>query len=122
MRRQLQGNFDNIYEYLLSRTGLLATHGAGSTVGFINTGNKTDPRYPDVELHHLSFQRGQHDFLEMFLNGLSFEDQYVKHLQQQLVKHNILCIFVLLSHPQSKGQLTLRSRDFREALDWFITI
>ncbi|XP_034490247.1 glucose dehydrogenase [FAD, quinone] [Drosophila innubila] len=105
---------DNIYEYLLNRTGPLATHGTASLVGFINTANNTDPRYPDVEFHHLAFERGRHDTLEMFLNGLSFQDQYVKHLQQQLTKFDILCIFVLLSHPQSKGQLSLRSKEFRE--------
>ncbi|KAH8384992.1 hypothetical protein KR093_004750, partial [Drosophila rubida] len=112
---------DGIYEYLLDRTGELANHGTASIVGFINTNTNTnssagsDARYPDVELHHLFFPRGRHDMLALFLGGLSIQEQYVQPLQQQLSDADLLCIFVLLAHPQSKGELRLRSPDHRQA-------
>ncbi|KAM8720823.1 hypothetical protein ACLKA7_006810 [Drosophila subpalustris] len=108
---------DSLYAYLRNRTGEMASHGTASTVGFVNTNtaNESDPRYPDVEFHHLWFQRARHDALEMLLSGLSLQDQYVKHLQQQLINYDLLCIFVVLSHPQSKGQLSLRSKHYWES-------
>ncbi|BFG02836.1 glucose dehydrogenase [Drosophila madeirensis] len=100
---------DSIYEYLIHRTGELATHGTASLVGFVNTNGSSI--YPDVENHHLFFRRGRHDQLEMFLRGVSFQEQHLQHLQSLLRDSELLCVFMLLSHPQAKGELRLQSRD-----------
>ncbi|KAH8276464.1 hypothetical protein KR044_009814 [Drosophila immigrans] len=110
---------DSVYEYLLSRSGDLANHGTASIIGFINSnsnGNSSsDPRYPDVEFHHLFVPRGRHDILAMLIGGLNFQDQYVQHLQLRLASADLLCVFVLVSHPVSKGELRLRSRNIADA-------
>ncbi|XP_034099416.1 glucose dehydrogenase [FAD, quinone]-like [Drosophila albomicans] len=106
---------DSIYEYLLSRKGSLANHGTGSIVGFINTNSSSDQRYPDVELLHLFITHGRHDVLAMFVGGISIQEQYVQHLQQLLIDSDLLCTFVVLLHPQSKGELRLRQENPNEA-------
>lgn len=104
-----------VYDYLIQRTGPLAGHGTASLIGFVNTANSSsDPRYPDIENHHLYFQRGRLDMLQIFLAGLSFQDQYVHFLREKLAQSHLLCIFILLAQPESVGQLRLRSSDYRE--------
>ncbi|ALC48841.1 CG9509 [Drosophila busckii] len=112
------GMLDEVYEFLLRRKGGLTTPGTAGLVSFINTVNRTQPsgdqRYPDVENHHIFVQRGRHDTLQVFLAGFSFQPQYVQHLQQLLAQSHLLCFFVLLSHPQSKGELRLQSADYKQ--------
>ncbi|KAH8394426.1 hypothetical protein KR222_005200 [Zaprionus bogoriensis] len=104
-----------IYEYLMQRTGPLSAHGTVPLVSFLNTANSsTDPRYPDVENHHLFFQRGRQDALDTFLAGLSIQRQYVQVLREQLATSHLLCTFVLLVQPQSTGHVRLRSADYRQ--------
>ncbi|XP_030566708.1 glucose dehydrogenase [FAD, quinone] [Drosophila novamexicana] len=106
---------DSIYTYLMHRTGPLASHSTASLVGFINTANSSsDPRYPDLEFHHLYFQRGRHDSLALFLNGLAIQERYIEHLQGQLTQSHVLCIFVQLSQPESAGHLQLQSTDYKQ--------
>ncbi|XP_022218864.2 glucose dehydrogenase [FAD, quinone] [Drosophila obscura] len=100
---------DSIYDYLIHRRGALATHSTASLVGFVNTNGSGI--YPDVENHHLFFRRGRHDMLEIFLRGLSFQEQYQQQLQGLLSGSDLLCVFLLLSHPQARGELRLRSPD-----------
>lgn len=108
-----------VYDYLMKRTGPLAGHGTASLVSFVNTANSSssssnDPRYPDVEYHHLYIQRGRHDMLQTFLAGLSFQEQYVRVLHERLARSHLLCTFILLARPQSVGAVRLRSSDYRE--------
>ncbi|XP_017065804.1 glucose dehydrogenase [FAD, quinone] [Drosophila eugracilis] len=105
---------DGVYDYLIHRRGSLATHGTASLVAFINTNASSNSIYPDTENHHLFFQRGNHMALEMFSQGLSFQEQYTESLQEYLKDSHLLCVFVLLSHPKAKGELRLRSPDPRE--------
>ncbi|XP_001355521.3 glucose dehydrogenase [FAD, quinone] [Drosophila pseudoobscura] len=100
---------DSVYDYLVHRRGPLATHSTASLVGFVSTNGSSI--YPDVEYHHLFFRRGRHDMLEALLRGLSFQEQYQQHLQGLLGGSDLLCVFVLLSHPKAKGELRLRSPD-----------
>lgn len=106
---------DSIYDYLVHRTGPLTTPSTASLVAFINTNASSDSVYPDTENHHLFFQRGRHDSLEILARGLYFQEQYVAPLQAYLRDSHLLCVFVLLSHPVAKGELRLRSTDPREA-------
>ncbi|XP_068158796.1 glucose dehydrogenase [FAD, quinone] [Drosophila tropicalis] len=106
---------DSIYAYVMHRTGPLAAHGTASLVGFVNTNRTNGSPYPDIEYHHLFFPRGRHDALEMFAHGLSFQEQYTKHLHGLLQDAHLMCVFVLLSHPESTGQLTLRTANHMDA-------
>ncbi|EDW06803.1 glucose dehydrogenase [FAD, quinone] [Drosophila mojavensis] len=109
-----QDILDSIYEYLTQHSGTLATHGTASLVGLINSNSSSDARYPDLEFHHLFFQRGRHDSLDIFLKGLSLQTRYIKHLQSQLKDSHVLCVFVLLSHPKAVGKLRLQSTDYKK--------
>ncbi|XP_020812194.1 glucose dehydrogenase [FAD, quinone] [Drosophila serrata] len=106
---------DDIYNYLMHRKGPLTTPSTASLVAFVNTNASSESVYPDTEYHHLFFQRGRHDSLEILTRGLSFQEQYVEHLQDYLRDSHLLCVFVLLSHPLAKGELRLRSTDPKEA-------
>ncbi|XP_043660974.1 glucose dehydrogenase [FAD, quinone] [Drosophila teissieri] len=110
-----KGVLDGIYQYLIHRTGPLATHSTASLVALINTNASSDSVYPDTENHHLFFQRANHAALELFTKGLSFQDQYIDALQGYLKDSHLLCVFILLSHPVAKGELHLKSTDPREA-------
>ncbi|KAH8409085.1 hypothetical protein KR009_006549, partial [Drosophila setifemur] len=105
---------DSIYDYLIHRRGPLATHGTASLVAFINSNSSSKSVYPDVEYHHLFFQRGRHDMLEVVLKGLSFQEQYVQSLQGFLGVSHLLCVFVVLSHPLAKGTVRLRTKEPEE--------
>lgn len=105
----------DVYDYLMERNGSLAAHGIAPLVSFVNTANSSsDPRYPDVEMHHLYFQRGRQDMLQSLLAGFSLQEQYMRPLHEQLAQSHLLCIFVLLAQPQAVGQLRLRSADYRD--------
>lgn len=109
-----QDILDDIYEYLTQHSGTLAAHGTASLVGFVNSNSSSDARYPDLEFHHLFFQRGRHDSLKLFLHGLSLQQRYVQHLQSQLRDSHLLCIFVLLAQPLSAGRVRLQSTDYQK--------
>ncbi|KAH8274395.1 hypothetical protein KR026_004979, partial [Drosophila bipectinata] len=104
-----QDMLDDIYQYLMHRRGPLATHGPTSLVAFVNTNTSNQSPYPDTEFHHLFFRRGRHDMLNIFTQGLSFQDQYIEQLQDHLKDSHLLCVFVLLSHPLARGEVRLRS-------------
>lgn len=105
-----------VYDYLMQRTGPLAGHGTAPLVSFVNTANSSssDPRYPDVEYHHLYFQRGRQDSLQTFLAGLSLQEQYSRVLHERLARSHLLCTFILLAQPESVGAVRLRSSDYRD--------
>ncbi|KAH8409084.1 hypothetical protein KR009_006550, partial [Drosophila setifemur] len=102
---------DSIYDYLIHRRGPLATHGAIPLVAFINSNSSSKSVYPDVEFHHIFFQRARHDVLGVVLKGLSFQDQYAEQLQEYLQTSHLLCVFVVLSQPKARGTVRLRSRE-----------
>lgn len=100
---------DNIYQYLINKTGPLSTHGSASLTGFINTDPLKNSPYPDIEFHHFITRRGDVMGLDILLNGFNTKDDYKTFLRETIQNYDLLTIFVLLSHPKSKGDLNLKS-------------
>ncbi|XP_030377985.1 glucose dehydrogenase [FAD, quinone] [Scaptodrosophila lebanonensis] len=106
---------DMVYEYLVHRRGELTTHGTASLVSFINTNTSSRSVYPDIENHHLFFKRGQSDALRLFGTGLSMDEQYLDYLLRVQQQAHIMAVFVLVSHPESVGELRLRTNHYTDA-------
>lgn len=100
---------DNIYQYLLHKKGPLTSHSTSSLTGFINTNTTNNSSYPNIEFHHFVKRRRDFMGLKLFFNGFKFKLEYRPFLTKNIEKYDILIVFILLSHPKSRGKLTLKS-------------
>lgn len=94
---------DAIYQYMLYKQGPLGSHGATSLIGFINTDPTNNPTYPDIGIYHASLR------LKSFMNAFPLNDKVMAYLKSTLQYHDILSIFMMCSHPKSRGSITLSS-------------
>ncbi|XP_036339661.1 glucose dehydrogenase [FAD, quinone]-like [Rhagoletis pomonella] len=109
---QIADALDSIYNYLIHQNGPLASQGTASLTGFVNT--LRDSPYPDVAFHHFAFRRGDFAALQIFLDGLNFNDNFKAQIRQALDTSDILGMFNVLSNPKSKGNIRLRSADYKD--------
>ncbi|KAM7347183.1 glucose dehydrogenase [FAD, quinone]-like [Cochliomyia hominivorax] len=100
---------DAIYQYLIHKTGPLTSHGTASLTGFINTDPTSNSPYPDIEMHHFIQRRGDFLALDLFLNGFKTKPEFKSFLRENIANYDILAMFVVLAHPKSLGDLTLKS-------------
>lgn len=107
---------DDIYQYLIHQKGPLSSVGTGHLTAFLQTdAAAASSLYPDVEMHHISMRRGNVFGLDMFLNGLTMKEEYKQHLRKEVEKNDIISIFVLVSHPKSRGTIKLKSSSVSES-------
>lgn len=100
---------DAIYQYMLYKQGPLGSHGATSLIGFINTDPTNKPTYPDIGIYHASLRKGNFFALKSFMNAFPLNDKVMAYLKSTLQYHDILSIFMMCSHPKSRGSITLSS-------------
>ncbi|XP_065365833.1 glucose dehydrogenase [FAD, quinone]-like [Calliphora vicina] len=105
---------DTIYQYLLYNKGPLSSHGATSLLGFINTDPTSNSPYPDVELYHAAFRKGDFNSMNVFLQAFSMNEAMVLYFMSEIQKHDILGIFTMCLHPKSRGHITLSSSSYLE--------
>ncbi|XP_013105608.2 glucose dehydrogenase [FAD, quinone]-like [Stomoxys calcitrans] len=106
---------DEIYQYVIHHRGPLSSVGTAPLTAFLQTNSTASPLYPDVEMHHLLFRRGNNQALELYLKGLGAQEKYKEFLQHQLQEYDIMAIHVLVSHPKSRGSIKLKSSDWKQA-------
>ncbi|XP_075155817.1 glucose dehydrogenase [FAD, quinone]-like [Haematobia irritans] len=106
---------DNIYQYLIHQRGPLATLGSGPLTAFIQTNNTASQRYPDIEMHHLSFRRGNSLAMNLYLKCLGAKEEYKEFLLKQVEEHDIIGVHIIASHPKSRGNIRLKSSHHQEA-------
>ena len=100
---------DAIYEYLIHKTGPLASHGTTSLTGFINTNISQASEYPNVEMHHFIIRRGDMLGLETYLNGVHTRQDLRAYFKDIVNNYDMLGICVLIGHPKSRGNIQLKS-------------
>ncbi|XP_067634957.1 glucose dehydrogenase [FAD, quinone]-like [Eurosta solidaginis] len=105
-------SLDSIYNYLIHEKGPLSSHNTVSLTGFINTLKKS--AYPDIEYHHFIIRRGDFAGLNIFLTGLSINEQFRAQLLKALETSDILGVYNILLNPKSIGNIRLRSSEFIE--------
>ncbi|XP_013105613.2 glucose dehydrogenase [FAD, quinone] [Stomoxys calcitrans] len=105
---------DSIYDYIMHNSGPLTSTGPFSLTAFIKT-NVSDPEpYPDVEMHHVTFSRGKSLFFQNYLEAIEAKAEYKQHLLEQVENYDVIDVFVLVSHPLSRGSLKLKSSSFED--------
>ncbi|KAM7349691.1 glucose dehydrogenase [FAD, quinone]-like [Cochliomyia hominivorax] len=100
---------DEIYQYLIHKTGPLASQGTASLIGFINTNRSANFSYPNIQFHHLIQRRGNVMGLDLLLNGFNIKDEFKPFLKETIKNFDMMNIFVILSHPKSLGNIKLKS-------------
>uniref|UniRef100_T1PGK3 GMC oxidoreductase n=1 Tax=Musca domestica TaxID=7370 RepID=T1PGK3_MUSDO len=100
---------DDIYQYIIHQKGPLSSIGSTPLIGFIQSDAKKSPLYPDIEMHHLSFNRGNILGMELLLNGFSTKPEYKQFILKEIESHDLVAVFVLVAHPKSRGSVKLKS-------------
>lgn len=103
---KVEDAFDDLYQYAIHKTGILAGVGAINLAGLIDTTDSTG--YPDIELQHFDFRKNS---LEMtrFLEGIGYEDNINRAIKDANADGDIVVVFVELLNPKSRGKILLRS-------------
>uniref|UniRef100_A0A1I8P8J8 Glucose-methanol-choline oxidoreductase N-terminal domain-containing protein n=1 Tax=Stomoxys calcitrans TaxID=35570 RepID=A0A1I8P8J8_STOCA len=98
-------DLDSIYDYIMHNSGPFTGIGPTSLTGFIKTNASNPEPYPDVEMHHITFTRGKSVFLQLYLNAMEAKPAFKQYLLDQVENYDLIDVFVLVSHPASKGSL-----------------
>ncbi|XP_075156964.1 glucose dehydrogenase [FAD, quinone]-like [Haematobia irritans] len=106
--------FDNLYQYLRHKKGPWMGIGDMATAGFIQL-NKTihSNGQPDLQFLHNVFRRGDTPGLTTFLNGLELREDLKGFLLKAQETQAILVVFIILSHPKSRGSVSLQSNHYK---------
>ncbi|XP_065363247.1 glucose dehydrogenase [FAD, quinone]-like [Calliphora vicina] len=107
--RDQKNLLDSIYQYLIYNKGPFSSHGTASLTGFVNTNLFRKSRYPDMEFHHVVSRRGDEMGFDIFLDGFNIKPEFRPYFRENIEKFDLLTIFAVLSHPQSVGDITLKS-------------
>nr|XP_023028863.1 glucose dehydrogenase [FAD, quinone]-like [Leptinotarsa decemlineata] len=100
---------DNIYEYLVHRSGDLAGIALTNLLGFVNTRN--DSIYPNIQYHHLLYPPGDTYLLPTVSKAMGYNEDVAKSKSEYNQKHPMLEIVPTLLSPKSKGEILLRTDD-----------
>lgn len=99
---------DATYNYLLRKSGILASTGGIDYLGFINT---DDPKskYPNVEYHFVHISRGERMRIEGMANAFNFDGQVKNEFLKLNGQSDMIVVGPVVLYPKSKGRLELRS-------------
>lgn len=102
----LQQQMDNLYQFIMHRTGSLTGIGIVNLAGLINTVNRTG--WPDVKLQLFSYKRGQAD-LEVYLDAIELQEQLKLPILNASQDGAIVIGIVEMLRPKSSGYIELKS-------------
>lgn len=119
-------SLDSLYQYVIDKSGPLASIGVSQMNGFINLANGTG--VPEYQITFLYFTANQTADLNLFLDLFNYNDDIRKVLQNEIKSHDIAVVGPILLHQKSRGVIKLSStspkdypiikpRYFREAAD-----
>lgn len=94
-------------QYALNKTGRLASIGATTLTGFINTVNGTG--VPDFQIFFIYFTVGQALELGLFLDKFNYNAEVSLALQAELLTHDVVGIAPVMLHEKSRGVIELLS-------------
>ncbi|XP_058447537.1 glucose dehydrogenase [FAD, quinone]-like isoform X2 [Malaya genurostris] len=98
-------------EYLMFRTGPLASHGVTSGTAFVNTMNSTNA-YPDIQLHFFEFKKNSTKSVG-FTEKVGYNDDISQSFLQATEEANVLMVFVTLLNPKSIGYVEVTTSDWK---------
>ncbi|XP_058821939.1 glucose dehydrogenase [FAD, quinone] isoform X2 [Topomyia yanbarensis] len=101
----------NYNEYLMYRTGPLASHGVTSASAFVNTVNVTD-KYPDIQLHFFEFRKSSKKSI-MFTEKVGYNDEISESFLEATEEADVLMAFVTLLNPKSRGSIEITTPDWK---------
>ncbi|KAM7347186.1 glucose dehydrogenase [FAD, quinone]-like [Cochliomyia hominivorax] len=100
---------DTIYQYLIHRKGPLTSHGTAALTGFVNVDPNSNSPYPNILIHHFIQRRGDMLSLDVLLRNFNLRAEYRSFLKENIENFDILTIFLVLAHPKSLGDISLKS-------------
>lgn len=104
----LTNPMDQMYEYFMHRTGLFATVGLASVVGFINT-LKTG-QFPDIQYMHGMFRREDFLALPLMLKATGVSESASKSILEANKESGLMIVWPKLLNPISRGYIKLNSK------------
>ncbi|XP_075155818.1 glucose dehydrogenase [FAD, quinone]-like [Haematobia irritans] len=107
-------DLDDIYEYLIHQRGPLSSLGTTPLTTFIQTNRSASQIYPNIEMHHLSFSRGNLLGIDIFLNGLEAKEEYKQYIRHEVENYDVVVVFILVSHPKSRGHIKIKSSSIED--------
>lgn len=97
---------DKMYQYTVHRKGDLTNIGTDDLALFISTVN--DPKYPDIQIHVLSFEK-QDPGVKLMINMFNLNDKVAQSLIQANKEAKLIVWCVSLINPKSRGRIDLYS-------------
>ncbi|XP_075156915.1 glucose dehydrogenase [FAD, quinone]-like [Haematobia irritans] len=107
-------SLDQIYEYIMHQRGPFSGIGSTSLTAFLKTNISNPEPYPDVEMHHITYPRGASLFLDLYLQNFEAKPEYKDFLLNQVENYDLVDIYVLVSHPKSRGSISLQSSSHKD--------
>nr|XP_023022655.1 glucose dehydrogenase [FAD, quinone]-like [Leptinotarsa decemlineata] len=98
---------DDIYKYMMYRSGEMSRMGITNLMGFVNT--KNDSIYPNIQFHHLLFRPGDTYILRTIYTAMGFNENVTNRMFEYTEKNPVLQPIPTLLRPISKGEILLRS-------------
>lgn len=98
---------DSLYQYIINKTGPLASIGLTEFAGFINTVNGTGA--PDFEIGTFYFTANSTSNFELFLDRFNYNDDMKQALLAELKNYDLAAIAPILLHEKSRGVIELLS-------------
>lgn len=100
---------DAIYDYIMYQKGILSSIGITNYVGFVDTVRKSE--FPDVQYHHVFYNRGEPYLLPTLLTATGFQDEIALNILTQNKETSLLQFAPTLLNPKSKGEIKLKNTD-----------
>ncbi|KAK5638306.1 hypothetical protein RI129_012601 [Pyrocoelia pectoralis] len=101
---------DDLYQFFRHRSGPLGRAGMVNSIFFFNTKNNSG--YPNMHLYSGHIHKNDpHGGLKVFHKSLNFPDEVVQVQSESNKDFHSIILLPGLSHPKSRGQILLRSKD-----------
>ncbi|KAF3426366.1 hypothetical protein E2986_05993 [Frieseomelitta varia] len=102
---------DIAYEYLINRSGDLATLGM-NLLGFVNVNHPQSPDYSDIQFHVFHVSRYRTFVMDTLTTQLfDLNDEVATEMRKTLMESDVLFFLAVLLNPKSRGAIKLRSAD-----------
>ncbi|XP_055541010.1 glucose dehydrogenase [FAD, quinone]-like isoform X2 [Wyeomyia smithii] len=101
----------NFIQYLLHKTGRLASHAVTSISGFVNTVNET-ASYPDIQFHFFEFKKGSKKTI-LYTEKVGYNEEISESFLQATEEADVLMVFVTLLTPKSRGYVKIATADWK---------
>ncbi|XP_059474195.1 glucose dehydrogenase [FAD, quinone]-like [Neocloeon triangulifer] len=100
---------DQMYKYLVYKTGYYSTVGTYDFMAFINTPLNENKLHPDIQIHHLIIGAQDPLVWPLFLNVQGYDEQTTDYMKKLNENFTIFSPIITLLRPDSAGEIKLNS-------------